>query len=87
MVATDKDGHPMMKIAKMGRIDTESVESFFGTFITSNNILCSDSHPSLISWSSSKNIEHHTFVASRQHVKSKCYHVQHVNSLDNLYER
>ena len=28
-----------------------------------------------------------TFVASSQHVKSKCYHVQHVNSIDNHYER
>jgi len=58
-----------------------------GNFITPSNVLCSDSHPSLISWASSKNLEHHTFVASRQHIKTKCYHVQHVNSLDNLYER
>ena len=87
MVATDRDGHPMMKVAKMGRIDLDSIEKTIGDFITPSNVLCSDSHPSLISWASSKNIEHHTFVASRQHVKTKCYHVQHVNSMDNLYER
>ncbi len=87
MVATDRDGHPMMKIAKMGRIDLNSIENTIGDFIIHSNVLCSDSHPSLISWARDKNIEHHTFVASRQHVKTKCYHVQHVNSLDNLYER
>lgn len=55
--------------------------------ISDTNVLCSDSHPSIISWAENKDLEHHTFVASRQHVKNKCYHVQHVNSLDNLYER
>lgn len=87
MVATDRDGHPMMRIAKVGRIDLNSIEKTIGDFITPSNVLCSDSHPSLISWASSKNLEHHTFVASKQHIKTKCYHVQHVNSLDNLYER
>lgn len=87
MVATDRKGSPMMQIAKMGRIDIASIEKTLGNFIKSNNILCSDSHPSIISWANGKELEHHTFVASRQHVKSKCYHVQHVNSLDNLYER
>jgi transposase-like protein len=87
MVATDRDGHPMMRIAKVGRIDLNSIEKTIGDFIIPSNVLCSDSHPSLISWASSKNLEHHTFVASRQHIKTKCYHVQHVNSLDNLYER
>lgn len=87
MVATDRKGNSLMKIAKMGRIDSDSVEKTIGSFISPNNILCSDSHPSIISWANNKELEHHTFVASKQHVKSKCYHVQHVNSLDNRYER
>jgi len=87
MVATDRKGNPLMKIAKMGRIDSDSVEKTIGSFINSNNILCSDSHPSIISWAKNKELEHHTFIASKQHVKNKCYHVQHVNSLDNRYER
>lgn len=87
MVATDRKGNSLMKIAKMGRIDSDSVEKTIGSFINSNNILCSDSHPSIILWANNKKLEHHTFVASKQHVKSKCYHVQHVNSLDNRYER
>lgn len=87
MVATDRKGNSLMKIAKMGRIDSDSVEKTLGSVISSDNILCSDSHPSIILWANNKELEHHTFVASKQHVKSKCYHVQHVNSLDNRYER
>lgn len=87
MVATDRAGNPMMKVAKMGRIDKDSVEKTIGDFMGTGNTLCSDSHPSIISWAKSRELEHHTFVASRQHVKSKCYHVQTVNSLDNRYER
>lgn len=87
MVAADRKGNPVMRVAKMGRIDTESIEKTIGDLISNDNVLCSDAHPSIISWAKSKKLEHHTFVASRQHIKNKCYHVQHVNSLDNLYER
>jgi transposase-like protein len=87
MVATDRKGNSAMKIAKIGRVDVKSIDDTIGDLINKRTILCSDSHPSIISWAESKEIEHHTFVASRQHVKNKCYHVQHVNSLDNLYER
>lgn len=87
MVASDRKGNTTMQVAKIGRIDKDSVERTMGGLITKENILCSDSHPSIITWAKGKEIEHHTFVASRQHVKSKCYHVQHVNSLDNRYER
>lgn len=87
MVATDRKNHPTMKVAKVGRIDVNSLEETIGEIISKENILCSDSHPSIISWAETKKLEHHTFVATRQHVKDKCYHVQHVNSIDNQYER
>lgn len=87
MVATDRKGNQTMKVAKIGRIDAEIVERTIGGLINPENVLCSDSHPSIISWAKQKKLEHHTFVASRQHVKNKCYHVQHVNSMANLYER
>lgn len=87
MVATDRNGNSTMQVAKIGRIDTESIENTIGSLVDSANVLCSDSHPSIIAWAKEKQLEHHTFIASKQHVKSKCYHVQHVNSMDNLYER
>ena len=87
MVATDRNGNPVMRVAKIGRIDAESIEKTIGDLTSADNVLCSDSHPSIISWAKDKELEHHTFVASKQHIKNKCYHVQHVNSLDNLYER
>lgn len=87
MVASDRKGNITMQVAKIGRIDTQSIEKTIGDLVSKENILCSDAHPSIISWAKGKEIEHHTFVASKQHVKSKCYHVQHVNSIDNRYER
>lgn len=87
MVATDRNGGPTMQLAKIGRIDAESVQGTIGAMVGPENVLCSDSHPSIIKWARDNGLEHHTFVASRQHVKDRCYHVQHVNSLDNLYER
>ncbi len=87
MVATDRKGNPTMKVAKVGRVDVKSIERTIGGLVSKDNAICSDAHPSIVSWASGKELEHHTFVASRQHVKDRCYHVQHVNSLDNLYER
>jgi hypothetical protein len=76
-----------MKIAKVGRIGAGSIGKTIGGTVPEENVLCSDSRPSIISWAKAKNLGHHTFVATRQHVKDKCYHVQHVNSIDNQYER
>jgi len=87
IVATDRKGNPTMRLAKLGRIDSESIEKSIGELICPENVLCSDSHPSIIAWAKEKQLEHHTFVASKLHVKDKCYHVQHVNSIDNRYER
>ena len=86
MVATDRKNNPVMRIAKIGRIDVDSVEKTIGALIKSENVLCSDSHPSIIKWAKEKEMEHHTFISSK-HIKDKCYHVQHVNSIDNRYER
>lgn len=87
MVATDRNGNSTMQVAKIGRVNADSIEKTIGGLISSENVLCSDAHPSIIAWAKEKQLEHHTFVASRQHIKDKCYQVQHVNSIDNLYER
>lgn len=65
MVATDRKGNPLMKIAKMRRIDAGSVEKIIGLFVSNDNVLCSDSHPSIVLWANNKELEHHPFVASR----------------------
>jgi transposase-like protein len=87
VVACDRIGNTTMQVAKIGRIEADSLEKTIGNMITKDNILCSDSHPSIIAWAKSKELEHHTFVANKNHIKNKCYHVQHVNSIDNRYER
>ena len=75
-----------MKVARQGRFDVKSIDESIGNQVQKNNILCSDFHPSIISWASSKGLEHHTFVASKQHIKDKYFHIQHVNSIDNRFE-
>ena len=87
IVAADRKGNRTMQVAKIGRVDAKSIENSIGELISAENVLCSDAHPSIIAWAKDKKIEHHTFVATKQHIKDKCYHVQHVNSMDNLYER
>lgn len=87
MVATDRENNPTMKFAKIGRVDANCIEDTIGKFIDKQNVLCSDSHPSIKLWAKNHELEHHTFISSKQHVKNKCYHVQHVNSIDSLYER
>lgn len=86
IVATDRKGNPTMKVAKKGRIDTKSIDKTIGNLMDSRNILCSDKHPTIQSWAKENKIEHHTFIA-KNHVKNKVFHVQNVNSIDNLYER
>jgi transposase-like protein len=87
IVAADRKNNTTMKVAKQGRIDVESIEKSIGNYVQRDNILCSDSHKSIISWAHSRGLEHHTFVASSRHIKDKCYHVQHVNSINNRFER
>ncbi|KAA6338822.1 hypothetical protein EZS27_013210 [termite gut metagenome] len=87
IVATDRKGNPTMQVAKVGRIDVKSIERTIGKYMGKQNILCSDSHPSVVAWALDRQLEHPTFVASKHHVKDSCYHVRHVNSMDNQYER
>ncbi len=54
IVATDRNNNPLMRIAKIGRIDTGSIENTIGTLIKPENVLCSDSHPSIIKWAKEK---------------------------------
>jgi transposase-like protein len=87
MVATDRNGKPTMQVAKIGRVDVQSIDRAIGKFVQQGTVLCSDANPSIIAWAAQRQLEHHTFVATKRHVKDKCYHVQHVNSIDNRYER
>jgi hypothetical protein len=85
IVATDRKGNPTHASSQNGK--DKSIEKSIGKYMGKQNVLCSDSHPSIVAWASKKQLEHHTFVASKKHVKDCCYHVQHVNSMDNQYER
>ena len=49
MVASDRTNNITMKVAKQGRLDVKSIDESIGNQIQNGNILCSDSHPSIIS--------------------------------------
>lgn len=87
VVACDRTGHITMLVVKIGRIEAESLEKTIGNMLSKDNVLCSDSHPSIIAWAKSKALEHNTFIANKNNIKNKCYHVQHVNSVDNRFAR
>lgn len=69
------------------RIYANCIEDTIGEFIDKQNVLCSDSHPSIKLLAKNHELEHHTFVAYKQYVKNKCYYMQHLNSIDSLYGR
>jgi hypothetical protein len=46
----------------VGRIDVKSIEKPIGKYMDKQNVLCSDSHPSIVAWASEKQLEHHTFL-------------------------
>ena len=84
VVSTDRKKNPQMQVAKVGRIDRDSLERTVGLLIDKDNILCSDSHPSIIVWVKEKHIEHHTFIANKQKIKDKFYHVINHHNHFNL---
>ncbi|KAA6330457.1 hypothetical protein EZS27_020839 [termite gut metagenome] len=86
-VATDRKGNPAIQAARVGRMDVKSMERTIGKYTGKQNVLCLDSHPSLVAWALDRRLEHHAFVASKRHVKDSYCHVEHVNSMDNQYER
>jgi hypothetical protein len=71
MVATDRNGKPTMQVSKIGRVDAKSIDRTIGKYVRQDTILCSDSHPSIIAWAAEKRLEHHTFIASKQHIQGQ----------------
>jgi len=87
MVTSDGEANPEMRVAKMKKIDVEATEKTTGDLIKNSNVHYSDIHPFIVSWSKDKEPGYHTFISSKQHVKNKCHHSQHENSLEDLYEK
>lgn len=84
IVTADRATEIDLSVAGFGRIKKLDIEKAIGQRITSETILCSDSHVSYKGFAMDKEIEHHTVrVNLKQYVKQKNYHVQHVNSMDS----
>lgn len=88
IVTADRDSEVDLSVATLGRIKKRDIERVIGNRISSETILCSDSHVSYKGFALDKEIEHHAIRADlKQYVKQKVYHVQHVNAIDSRLKK
>ena len=75
------------KLVTTGRISADEIEETVGSKIDSlNNILASDSHPSIESFATNKGVRHVNFISSTQRVVNDIFHVQTINSLARRFK-
>lgn len=82
VVSADRSGNVDMVKAAMGRIKISHLVDAFRGKLSSDNILCSDSHHTYKGYAKWRKVEHKMVNASKkQYVNQKIYHIQHVNSI------
>ncbi len=88
IVTADRKKNMDLTVATLGRIKKSDIKKAIDERIKQNTILCSDSHVSYKGYATDKGIEHHTIRADlNEFVKSKIYHVQHVNGIDSRLKK
>jgi transposase-like protein len=88
IVTADRDTELDLSVARFGRIKKVDIDQAIGKRVTTETILCSDSHVSYKGFAKDKALEHHAIRADlKQYVKQKVYHVQHVNSIDSRLKK
>jgi hypothetical protein len=88
MLVTDRYGTLDMKVTTLGRISKDDLDRVIDdNRLNTDNIICSDSHPSIKMYVKSLGLTHKTINVNKgEHVKEKIYHVQKVNSLTNEFK-
>lgn len=89
IVTQDRKSNLDLTVATMGRLKKIDIENAIGSRIkASRTVLCSDAHVSYKGFAIDNEIEHHPLKASsKQRVKNKVYHIQHVNSTHNRIKK
>jgi hypothetical protein len=89
IVTQDRKSCIDLTVATMGRLKKVDIENAIGSRIKPNQtILCSDAHVSYKGFAIDNKIEHHPVKAiTKQRVKNKIYHIQHVNSTHNRIKK
>ena len=85
IVTQDRKSGLDLTVATMGRLKKVDIENAIGARVEpSTTILCSDAHSSYVGFAIDNKIEHHTLKAvTKERVKKKVFHIQHVNSTHN----
>lgn len=84
IVTADRNRELDLTVATMGRISKKDIADAIGNRVTDETILCTDSHASYKGFALDNNLDHHPIKAiTKEYVKNKVYHIQHVNSIDS----
>ncbi len=88
IVTADRADELGLSVAGFGRIKKSYLEDAIGTRVSSQTILCSDSHVSYKGFAVDNELEHHPIrIDLKQFVKKGVYHVQRVNAIDSRLKK
>lgn len=84
LVAHDRNGTLLSKMAGYGRITANEIDEVMGHLLGDSPSLCTDEATNYKRFAELKGLEHHTVNTRRkEYVKRGVYHIQHVNSYHN----
>ena len=81
IVTLDRKDQMDLTVAAAGRLKKNDIENAIGKRLTSQTVLCTDSHVSYKGFAIDNQLEHHPLRSDlKERVKHGVYHIQHVNS-------
>ena len=81
VVALDRTGNVLAKVAGRGRVKAEEIDAAIGEYIEPTSLLCTDTATNYKKYALLKNLKHETVnLNQNQRVKKVIYHIQHVNN-------
>lgn len=84
VVAQDRNGGVIARIAGRGRPKAEEIDTAIGEYIHPSALLCTDTATNYKKFATLKGLKHETVnERQKQRVKKGIYHIQHVNNFHN----
>ncbi|MDW0118597.1 IS1595 family transposase [Sporosarcina thermotolerans] len=84
VVAQDRNGSVIARIAGRGRPKAEEIDTVIGEYIHPSALLCTDTATNYKKFAKIKGLKHETVnERQKQRVKKGIYHIQHVNNFHN----
>lgn len=88
LVAKDRNGHCLSKVACMGRISKEKLNIILDKRIHNEVVLCTDAWKSYKTYSKEKGLEHYVLNTSeKKYVIKDIYHIQNVNAYHSHFKK